>query len=388
MLDIHMYTPEYKRRGVLPWVSASVKLRNNDVSTFTVEVDGTDPRVQRVEEGWRLVFYDDTDQMIAGHIDKVGISSDAGVRTLTFSGVNDIAWLENMITLPEPDKAPASQDTSKTFKRKGDPAEKTMHTLVRQLVAQDALPAYRRDHARLENPTGPVGDDWVGKPVEVNTAFEPVIDVMQTLAEVGEVNFKSFQDDDVTVFSFYEGVDRSRYARLFERNGGVSSYTIEHSAPTVTDALVAGSAKDGSTGEEADGKPRKLFLRSGNANDWAFKALVFDDQSSEEDDDNLKQSGDEALIEGQAKGTFDVEINETPKLRFRTHYDLGDTITILLENEVPVSDILQIVEIDWGSTGRTAKVTIGPALEDPEETEVEKQVRKLMRELNRLQRRR
>ena len=38
-----MYNPDYQRRGILPTLSGSVVLRNNDVSTFSLDIDGGDP---------------------------------------------------------------------------------------------------------------------------------------------------------------------------------------------------------------------------------------------------------------------------------------------------------------------------------------------------------
>ena len=55
-------------RGVLPSLSGKAVLRNNSVSTWSVEADGNDPRWRRAQPGWHVRITDHDAPLVAGII--------------------------------------------------------------------------------------------------------------------------------------------------------------------------------------------------------------------------------------------------------------------------------------------------------------------------------
>ncbi|WP_141395057.1 hypothetical protein, partial [Acinetobacter baumannii] len=114
-----MYTPDYQRRGILPTLSGKAVLRLNDVSTFSLDVDGDDYLSSRFEKGWRVVIQDEGLQLVAGQPNHMGRDSKSGAQDLVLSGSDDMLWLKNMITLPNPASAADQQSQSAYYKASG-----------------------------------------------------------------------------------------------------------------------------------------------------------------------------------------------------------------------------------------------------------------------------
>ena len=345
-----MYTPNYERRGILPILGGTAVLRNNDISTFSLEVNGGDLLSSRFEKGWRIVIEDEGQQLCAGTPSTLGRSSNDGAQTLDLSGSDDMVWLRDMITLPNPSAAADQQDQDAYYKASGGGAP-LVYDLVRRLVGQDARAEFKRPLI-VENPAVSAG-----KTLSLNTRFKTVLEEVQSLAQQSS-SVVSLRQDDVaksTVMSIGKGRDLSRVIRMTEINGGIGGWDLSEEAPTVTSVLVAG---------QGEGTARTLKLVNGNSNEWGFRGLQFQDRRDTDAADELILAGEETLDEGRAKASISVEINETPAKRFGRDFGLGDTITVQLASGVLVTDVVQTAEISWGSTGREVKLTIGPVAEE------------------------
>lgn len=345
-----MYTSGYERRGILPVVGGTAVLRNNDISTFTLEVNARDVLSSRFEKGWRVVIEDEGRQLCAGAPAVMGRSSDSGAITLELSGSDDMVWLRDMITLPNPSAAADQQDQDAYYKASGGGAP-LIYDLVRRLVGQNARAEFKRPLI-VENPAV-----LAGKTLSLNTRFKTVLEEVQSLAQQSS-SVVSLRQDDVaksTVMSIGKGRDLSRVIRMTEINGGIGGWDLSEEAPTVTSVLVAG---------QGEGTARTLKLVNGNSNEWGFRGLQFQDRRDTDAADELILAGEETLDEGRAKASISVEINETPAKRFGRDFGLGDTITVQLASGVLVTDVVQTAEISWGSTGREVKLTIGPVAEE------------------------
>ena len=345
-----MYTPDYERRGILPVVGGTAVLRNNDISTFTLEVNAKDILSSRFEKGWRVVIEDEGRQVLAGTPSSIGRSSSDGAQTLDLAGENDMSWLRDMITLPNPSTAADNQAEDAYYKASGTGPD-LIYNMVRRMVGQNARSEYRRK-LFVESPSA-----GVGKTLSVNTRFKTVLEEVQALAQQSS-SVVSIRQDDMqrqSVMSISPGRDLSRAIRMTEINGGIGDWDLSEEAPSVTSVLVAG---------QGEGTARTLQLVNGNANEWGFWALQFQDRRDTDDADDLLQAGTETLDGGVAKAAITVDIHETPSKRFGQHFGLGDTITVQLASGVLVTDIVQTAEINWGSTGREVKLTIGPVADE------------------------
>lgn len=364
-----MYTPDYQRRGILPTLGGSVVLRNNDVSTFSLDMDGDDPLAVRFEKGWRVIIEDDGIQYLAGTANRRGRSSKTGVQDLALSGVDDMAWLRDMITLPSPSNAADNQGDDAYYKAKGT-AQQLITDLVRTHLGQTARTEYRRP-LFVSSPSGG------GAQVSINSRFKTVLEEVEKLAR-RKLTVRMRQDDTTqrTVMDVAPGRDLTRAVRLTERNAGLTDWELVEEAPEVTSVLVAG---------QGEGEARTLKLVSGNENDWGFRALRFQDRRDTDELDQLIQAGEETLEEGRAKSTISLEIGETETVKFGEDFWLGDTITVQLKDGAVVTDIVQSAQIDWTETGREVKLTIGPVLDEQDAPRWVPLVRQLMSQIRALQ---
>lgn len=363
-----MYTPNYERRGILPALSGEVVLRNNDVSTFSLDVDGGDLLASRFERGWRVVIEDEGEMLLCGEANKIGTEPKAGVRDLTVSGKDDMVWLQNMISLPEPDKLPDNQGVAAYYKAKANSGQ-LITDLVRTHIGQSAPTGYKRPLW--------VEPSTLGGVASINSRFKPLLDEVATLAQ-GVLNVRMTQDDEAqrTVMTVAEGRDKSRAIRLTEDNNGLDDWNMDQDAPDVTQVLVAG---------QGEGEARTLKLVKGNDNDWNFWALRFQDRRDTDELDQLIQAGEETLDEGREKSTISLGVQETDNKRFGRDFWLGDTITVQLADRAVVSDVVQSARIKWGPEGRTVELTVGPVLDEQDAPRWVPLVRKLMREVRALQ---
>lgn len=365
-----MYTPDFHRRGILPTFGGSLVLRLNDVSTFSLNVNGDDYLSSRFEKGWRVVIQDEGVQLAAGQPNRLGRESKSGAQDLSLSGADDFVWLKNMITLPNPANRADNQSEDAYYKASGT-AGTLLYDLVRRHSGQNARAEYKRPLV-VTNPGA------VGKQMKLNSRFKPVLEEAQTLANSSDLVMRMQQDDaqQLTTLSTTVGRDLSRAVRMTEKNDGVADWSLAEEAPELTHVLVAG---------QGEGEARTLKLVEGNENEWGFWGLQFQDRRDTDEVDELIQAGEETLEEGRAKSTISVEVQETESKRFGLDFWLGDTITVQLADNTRITDKVQVAEIDFGAQGRTVKLTLGPVLDEQDAPRWVPLVSRLMKRLQALQ---
>lgn len=364
-----MYTPDFVRRGTLPTTGGSCLLRRNGVHTFTLNIDGGSALWQRFKRDWRVVIHDEGRRLLSGVPLKIEEESKDGVVTSTVTGESDMTWLKDMISLPTPSNAADNQGVDSYWTRKG-PAGTLISDLVNANIGPDARTDYRRPLV--------IGDVVAGADGSINTRFKPLLDEVGVLAETAGLTVDIVQDDTLkqSVFTVSAGRDLSRRVRLTHTNGGIESHKFTLEAPTVTSVLVAG---------QGEGSDRTLKLTNGNANDWGFRALQFQDRRDTDDQAELDKAGTDTLVEGQEKAAVSLSINDTPLLKFGRDFWLGDTVTVQLSTGATITDKVQTAEITWDSTGRSVTLQVGPVSDDDNQPRDIKEINKLWKAVRALQ---
>ncbi|WP_309132631.1 siphovirus ReqiPepy6 Gp37-like family protein [Brevibacterium sp.] len=368
-----MFTPDFVSRGTLPVVSGTIVLRRNDVSTFALDVIGEDNKWRRLKHGYRIVIIDDDlgegVQLLSGWATGMVDKRDTGVQTIKVSGVSDVQWLKQRLTLPDPAAALDAQSSAAYWKATG-PAETVIRSLVNVNAGPGAL-ASRRAPLIIDP------DQGRGPQVSVNTRFKTVIEEAQALAG-SALTFDIAQDIALrmSVLRFSVGRDLRRAVVLTEDNGGLPDRELTNSAPEATHVLVAG---------QGEGTARTLKLVQGNTSDWGVYAEVFQDRRDTDAAAELIQAGQETLTEAQEKASVSLSVTDTPRLRFGHRYGLGDTITVQLETGGQVADIVQQAELTYSETGRTVKLQIGPVPDDKDAPRWVREVRRLQRRVTGLE---
>ncbi|MGJ5724888.1 Gp37-like protein [Brevibacterium sp. H602] len=364
-----MYTPEFVKRGTLPTIGGSCKLRRNGVHTFTLNVDGGSALWQRFDKDWRVVIYDEGRRLLSGAPLKIVEKASGGVVESELTGESDMTWLKDMITLPTPSRAADKQGADAYWNRKGSAG-----ALIRDLVDVNVGPSARSEYRRPLV----IGDVVTGPDGSINSRFKPVLDEVETLAETAGLTVDIVQDDVLkkSVLTVTEGRDFARRIRLTHENGGIESHEFTLEAPTVTSVLVAG---------QGEGAERTLKLTHGNENSWGFRSLQFQDRRDTDDEAELDAAGTDTITEGQEKATVNLQVNDTPRIRFGRDFWLGDTVTVQLSTGVVITDTVQMAELTWDENGRKVALQVGPTADDENQPRPVKEINKLWRAVRALQ---
>ena len=364
-----MFTPDFVKRGTLPVTGGAVKLRRNGVHTFDLDIDGGSALWQRFNKDWRVVIHDEGKRLLSGTPVKIVETAKDGVVESKLTGESDMAWLKNMITLPNPKNLAHDQGGDAYWNRKGAAGH-----LIRDLVDANVGPSARSEYRRPVV----IGDVVAGPQGAINSRFKPVVDEVSTLAETAGLTVDIVQDDDLrkSVLTVTEGRDFRRRIRLSHDNGGIESHEFTVEAPTVTSVLVAG---------QGEGSARTLLPMHGNENDWGFWALQFQDRRDTDDQKELEAAGTDTLTEGQEKASVNVVVNDTPRIKFGRDFWLGDTVTVQLSTGAVITDTVQIAELTWDENGRTVALQVGPTADDDTQPRPAKEINKLWRAVRALQ---
>lgn len=368
-LTAFMFTHDYVKRGSLPVIGGTCKIRRNGVHTFSLTVDGGSSLWQRFDKDWRVVIRDDGHRLMSGAPLKIVETAEGGVVTSELTGESDMTWLKDMITLPTPSKLADDQGSGAYWNKKG-----AAGALIRDLVDVNLGPSARSEYRRRLV----IGDIANGPAGTINSRFKPVLDEVATLAETAGLTVDIVQDDNLkqSVLTVTEGRDFSRRIRLSHGNAGIESHSFTLEAPTVTSVLVAG---------QGEGSERTLKLTHGNENSWGFRSLQFQDRRDTDDQKELDAAGTDTLTEGQERASVSLTVNDTPGRMFGRDYWLGDTVTVQLSTGVNITDTVQMAEVSWDENGRTVKVQVGPTAEDEDQPRDVKEINKLWKAVRGLQ---
>lgn len=332
--------PQRVRRGHLVVLECTAVLRDADVGSFQITVPAGDALSQRMGPGWRVVIQDSDETILSGPLTEIAETVADSSRTLT--GVSDLQHVQNRDLFGDPSKMWTQQTAEGKYARSG-PAETVIRDIVHANVGTGAVTARRQDGFTVTSSQGR------GKSVKVNDRDKPVLEVIRPLARTGGITFDAMQEQDSRiVFRFRVPVDRSRSVRFTLQNGGLTEGTYSLVAPTVNVALAAGQG----TGTYLN---RREYVR---ATSWGLRVEEYLDQTSTDDDPEIKQAADELLDEGREGATASITVQEVPGLRFGSDYLLGDTVTAAFEG-VTVSEPVRQVELTWDGHGRTAVLSLG-----------------------------
>lgn len=373
VLTAKLYDPGFVHRGPLPLEGGKVVLRNNDISTFLLDIDTSTEQWKAITaqygdmKAWHVQLFDSRHgdvALMAGTItsDTVGRGD---YPTAQWSGRCHLDYLDGMITLPNPSRAADNQTDGSHYKANGR-ASAVIHNLVRTHRA-DRSPT--RAEFRTPLQVGSTVPSFGGN-VRIETRFKPLLEEIQQLAKTGGTIFATTMDNDGTIrFTQSVPTDRSRYIRLSEDNDALGEWSMERTRPEVTKVLVAGQ------GEGAD---RTLLLVEGNENDWGVNRFVYQDRRDTDELADLQQAGEDTLLDNAETATISLDLVDTPDMEFGKDYWLGDIVTVQLADGATIVDGVQEVELDYTAQGRTGKVTVGPTGEEHEPDKVVKYVKELL----------
>lgn len=374
-LQVWARNPDLRRRGQLSVIEANAVLRDTEVGTWVLTVDGATEAATQFAEGWGVQVFEDGQYQFSGPATEISYEhkSDGSVD-LVLAGITDTHVLADRLAYPNAAQSAGAQ-TSAYHTRKG-----VTETLIAELININAGPgalAARRTR-KLKSYTS----QGRGPASSINTRFAPVLNEVRTLAQVGglvvDVQHRGLAAElEVVVRT---RVDRSRSVR-FRPGTGLDKAEASLKAPTANAVLVAGGG---------EGAARVIREHNSAEAKWGGRRVeVFQDRRDTTDTDELLKAGTETLQEGEASARAVFGVSESDVYRFGQHFQLGDIVTLDL-GDFQVSEPVRVAELKWDEYGRTVTLTVGdPLAEDDEITpEVEQQVKQLISAVNELKARR
>ena len=339
MLTVWGVDPNRVKQGHLKPLECSAVLRDADVGTWQMAIPSNHPLSRRMNDGWRVVIQDNGQTVLSGPMTELQMD---GASTYTLTGVSDLQHVQDRLLFGDPSKVWTQQTAEGKYARSG-PAETVIRDIVHANVGTGAVAARRQDGFTVASSQGR------GKTVKVNDRDKPVLEVIRPLARSGGITFDAVQEQDSRiVFRFRVPVDRSRAVRFTAQNGGLTEGSYSLVAPTVNVALAAGQG----TGTYLN---RREYVR---ATSWGRRVEEYLDQTSTDDDPEIKQAADELLDEGREGATASISAQEVEGCRYGTDFWLGDTVTVAFDSAT-VSEPVRQVELTWDGHGRTAVLSLG-----------------------------
>ena len=379
ILTAKLYDPDFVHRGPLPLEGGNVVIRNNDVSTFLIDIDTSTEQWENITaqygdmKSWHVQLFDslDGDVPLMSGIITSDRDEKSGYPATQWTGRCHLDYLDGMITLPNPARAADDQKDGSHYTDKG-PAAEVIFQMVRKHVAQGA-----RDEFRTPLRVSSTWADKPGKQVSVKSRFKPLLEEVQAAAKTGGITFSTSMTRDGAI-RFHQSVpeDRSRYIRLSEDNDALGNWSLERERPEVTKVLVAG---------QGEGDARTLKLVEGNTNDWGTSRIVFQDRRDTDELDDLIEAGEETLADGAETASISVDLVDTPNMLFGVDFHIGDLVTVQLANGATIVDGVQEVELTYSDTGREGKLTVGPTGEEHEGDKLVKLVKDLRKRVRALE---
>lgn len=379
-LKVWARNPDRGRRGELTVIEAAAVLRDTEVGTWSMTVEGDDEVAARFDEGWGVVVYE-TDEagvgrfMFSGPADTIDRELTAHGTDLVISGVTDDHALADRLVLPSPSASAEQQTAAAYYSYKG-----LAEDLIVKLINEQAGPG-----ARVEWQTPGLQaaiSQGRGGASSVHARLTRLLDEVRTIALTSGlvVDVGQRGAGPALTVGIRGRVDRRRAVR-FRPELGLAKATAGVKAPAANVVLVAGGG---------EGTARVIRQYTGAVAGWGGRKIaVLQDRRDTTDLDEIAKAGAETLAAQAASAHATFDVTETDDHVLGRDYMLGDTVTVDL-GAWQLSEPVRAAEIRWSADSRTVNLTVGDPRAENEETTpaIYRQVRELAQAVHELKVRR
>jgi uncharacterized protein YycO len=354
-------------QGMINYSSVNAQLYYNTVGSWTVIAQYSDALWNQLMKAplngefiisinWRGLFTFGGKCETPAYLDSVpGANSGGGSPGasnagpfISLSGADYLAVIANRIVYPAPAKAWNAQLQSDGWAMINFPLETTIKQLVNVNVGPGALS--NRRHTLLSI----AADGGRGPAVNYTAKFGAgvdlnLLDVIRLLISNSgtRMGVSVKRRGTRIIFDVYTPRDLSSTALFSEDTGNLTSISFSLADATVTDALVRGSTTFVS--QTASGKTQWNMVES------------FIDNGNETDTKNLTAAAQDALISGGRGPYMSTTVTDTPYLIYGRDYNLGDTVTIVVRNGDPYTDIVSGVTLT-ADASQTPPINVVPTI--------------------------
>lgn len=342
--------------------SLELILRFNDAGSWVLVM----PRVVQKNDSSRVIsaglfpylggisVYKDGAFFFGGPFDRTIEFSEPGQDTLTISGFDDNVWLARRIVYPFPlGDYTGSNGLSNgaAFDVKTGTAEAVIRGYVYANTYEtqpDNLFYYRRPRGFFTTTGGALGASVVGR-----GRFQPLLELIRGLADVGGVGFRILFDPETRNINFnvYAPQDKTANAKFSYELGNLGGYKLVRAAPTMNHAEVGGG------GELTLRTFAKQYDSGSIYEEWGL-IEGFIDARDTVDIAELDQRGKEAIIENQESVDLSMTPIDTAFIKFGRDYNLGDKVSVIVDGNV-ITEVLREVVIKIDDNGQRVVPVVG-----------------------------
>lgn len=329
-------TNEFGSQGswtiTIPGGTAVSKLLDNDQAGIIIERDG--------------------ETLISGPVGMVNPQYKNGYEIVNISGPDESVWLTRRSCIP---CLPPYNDTA------NDVQSGLAETVIKHYVDFNLGPGTQAGRGLSGFHVAP--DQHRGSTVSASTRFDMLNTVLTNLALAGgdlgygiTLGPAGYGKTDL-VFDVSQGRDRSNEVSFSLELGNINEYDYERSLPDANAVIVGGSGQG----------TARLFTElvdQASITQWGRLEGPLVDERNSNDPAYLLQSGQKALTTSAAKNSIAVTAVSIPSIAYRTHWQLGDKVTVIL-NDQPVVDTIREIDFTWD---KDKAETINPIIGTPGRT--------------------
>lgn len=345
---VYLLNPNLERQGqVEDFASCELVERFNAVGAWVLTVHASSASAGLLatpQYGIEVVRKSDGATLLSGPMTKRRRERTADDNKLLVSGPDQNIWLARRKAHPQPATSAPPYNSQDYDVRTG-----TASTIMRQYV--DVNAAGGAITARQVPQLTLAADPVVGGPVTGKARWQSLLELGQELALAGgNLGFRIVKSGADIVFEVYQPQDKTEIV-FSEPLGTLAEFEYEATAPTATYLYVGGG-----------GEGTARVIREGPEPDeysaWG-RFEEFQDRRDTTDTAVLDQERDKTLTEKASVTGLSITPIDKPDQRYRTHYDLGDRVTAVVDG-VPIQELITEVKTILTPAGALyARPTIG-----------------------------
>lgn len=358
MTDWKLYVRDnnFQRQGeICDYEEASFTPTFNDVGPWRLKIHRRSlAAVMLNNPDWGIEVWRGGGQMFSGIWTDVRHTRDMATNQLEILGGSDEIWLRDRLVSPSPADTGPPYNAQASDIRTGV-ASAVLIAYVNMNLGPGAIASRRKASFTL------LADPGIGATVRGEGRWDAdLLAFIQPLAITGGVGFRVVQSGAALSFQVYRGTDRSGSVKFSTKLGNLSGFEYARSRPKANYVYVGASG----TGTS---RIVKEFPDSAAIATWERIEGPLVNASSTSDTTVIAQSGNDALAQGSEQVSLSITPVETADMMYGVHYNIGDTVTIQLDDPATtpyaetgqVVDVLRAVTINLTPNSQTVTPTIG-----------------------------
>ena len=328
------------------WQRLEFTLRFNGIGTWTIEMPpDSDAAALSLEDGAGLIVQRGGEVLLSGPRRGRKRLQRPEADTLTLSGTDDMAWLADRLAYPVPAGPPYSADEYHVLTGGAE-------SVIRQYVAYNAgalaLVARRIPGLSFASFGG------LGSTVTGRARFDNLLDLIASLAlQGGDLGVKLIQSGSSLVFSVYQPRDLTSSAIFSLELGNLQGFEYDERSAGAN-YVICGGEGEGTARTFAEDSDATSISR------WV-RIETFVDYRKTTDSGELADAIAEEIERQAARFTAKAEPIDTVGLSFVTHWQLGDRVTLIVD-DIEIEAVIREIKIALTPDGGE---TVTPVLGSP-----------------------